>query len=235
MSILRSLSLAAAMAVTAMPASAITINSAYGYWESSDPAVLGVGSSLIQWGTDAGYGLSGYQYDAPTTPFEADVDTNFVLGTFTHQNNPISGNPADDLNTANLLVQISVDGVSDAIDLIFSFEHWETPNRANPCANGEAHGVGVNSNGCADRVIATFNEASVSSFILDGIEYTLSFSGLMHGSELLDEFWTRERQDNSAQLIGHLTAEEIPQTPLPASSLLLLGGLAGLALARRRR
>ena len=209
MSVLRSFSIAAALAVFAVPATAatLTVNSAKGTWQTTDPGVTGSGGNLIQWGISTGAGKSGYQYSSPLVPFNIVDDEEFELGTFTHKNNPITGPVENDLYNADLLIEIVIAGVEDTINLNFSFQHLETDNletdtQGTDCANGFAQGEGLNSPGCADRVTATFNEASSSSFILDGFEYTLSFSGFMYGGDLLDEFWTREQQDNSAQLIG---------------------------------
>lgn len=218
------------IAAPAMSAS-LTIQSIDGDWQNATPDVTGEGTSQIRWGTPAGYGQSGYDFDA-AGDMSVEDETSFVLGTFTHLNFPIRGTL---LTSVELSVQFMVDGVADAITSVFSFDHWETYNQANTCANGAGQGVGVNSNGCADRVTATSNEGMSEEFTIDGITYVLDVTGFLYDGELMDDFWTSETMTNEAQLLASFRVVPPSEVPLPASGLLLLGGVAGLAMARRRR
>ncbi len=62
--------------------------------------------------------------------------------------------------------------------------------------------------------------------------------GFHYDGDLLTDFWTVENEVNSAELVAVfriLEGQEPPvsEVPLPASGLLLLGGLAGLFAKRR--
>jgi hypothetical protein len=84
-------------AVSMAAATSIDINSVSGSWINAIPAsavtINNTNSlSTARWGYNMGYGQSGYNFLAATTPFSAIADgTPFALGTFTHLNFPISG------------------------------------------------------------------------------------------------------------------------------------------------
>jgi hypothetical protein len=233
---------AAAVALSlANPAAALTITSIDGDWQNASPSVSGAGTSSIRWGKSAGYGKSGYDFNATPTSFDVNTDTGFVLGDFTHLNFPITGTV---LQSVELAVTFTIQGVAPAITSVFNFSHLETPNylsknwvpQTATCANGGANGSGVNVNGCADRVVATNNVATSQTFTIGATTYVLEITGFLKDGKLLTDFWTVERQTNTAQLWAIFRAvdtQEPPAVPLPASGLLLLGGIAAL-FARRR-
>ena len=214
-------------------AATLSVNSIDGVWQNSSVSVSGQGTSEIRWGTPAyTFGSkSGYDFDA-SSDLTVEDGTSFVLGTFTHLNFPIRQGV---LSSVDLSLSFLIDGVADAITTVFSFDHWETHNEASVCANGAGQGEGVNNSyGCADRVVATLNNASSETFEIAGVTYALDITGFQHEDELMTEFWTRENATNQALLLGSFRV--VPtEVPLPASGLLLLGGLAGLAMARRRQ
>lgn len=225
----------------AAPASALTITSIDGDWQNATPSVSGEGTDSIRWGTDAGYGQSGYDFDAAPTSFDAAPDTGFSLGTFTHLNFPVRDTV---LSSVDLAVNFTIQGLTSTITSVFSFDHLETPNylnskwqpKAATCADGNANGTGVNLNGCADRVSATTNLGSSQTFTIGSTTYVLDIMGFMKNGTLLTDFWTLERQTNSAELWGvfrTVSVQPPSEVPLPASGLLLLGGLAGLFAKRR--
>lgn len=233
--------------VTPAMSASLSLNTIDGEWQNASPSVSGEGTNQIRWGTPVyttdglfysrlSYLLnngqqSGYNFDA-SGDMVVEEETTFVLGTFTHLNYPIRDTL---LRSVDLSLSFMVEGVADAITSVFSFDHWETHNEAVVCANGDGQGIGRNNtNGCADRVTATLNEAMSETFMIDGVTYILDITGFLHEGELMTDFWTLENASNEALLVGSFRV--VPsEVPLPASGLLLLGGLAGLAMARRRK
>lgn len=227
----------------ASTASALTITSIDGVWENASAGVSGEGTNQIRWGDGwEGGDPSGYDFTSASTDLEAQENTSFVLGTFDHLNLPVTGTF---LETVDLAVSLTIDGVADAISTVFSFEHNETKNGRKTCANGEKNKQGVNINGCADHVTATINEGKSQSFEIDGVTYFLDILGFQYDGELLQDFWTVENEINSAELVAIFRTEggENPppppidppsEVPLPASGLLLLAGVAGLYAKKKR-
>lgn len=219
---------------------AITVDSVTGVWTDVDPdapAVTGEGTNVISWGTPAtSLGQSGYTFvgNAPP-PFPVSVGTGFNLGDFTHRNNPIFGSSLD---TAELTVttNLTIDGTSQGIESVFEFEHLETNNNSTTCADGGANGIGVNVNGCADRVTFSINVGSSESFMIGGTEFFVDITGFETGSGLATEFWTVEEADNLATLRGVITSRP-GEIPVPATFALLGLGIAslGVGMAGRRK
>ena len=221
----------------AVPASALTVTSVEGAWQNASPGVFGEGTSQIRWGTQwRGYDLSGYDFSATPTNFEAYQEESFVLGTFNHLNFPVTGTF---LQSVDLAISFTIGGLSDAITSVFSFEHIETLNNQRRfCENGGRNRTGININGCADKVSATLNLGQSESFVINDVTYVMDVLGFHQGIELMTDFWTAENAVNSAELVAVfriLEGQEPPvsEVPLPASGLLLLGGLVGLFAKRR--
>ena len=211
-----------------------------GTWTDADPAdtvgLTGLGTSEISWGTpfppntfQSGYSFVGI---GPATVDPADlVASPFALGTFTHNNFPISNIPAPgSITGATLDVGLALDAFSTTFT--FNFNHNETPNEPESgiCAAG---GVPL----CPDEV--SFLDGGVSSqFItLEGIDYNLTLIGFSQdgGTTLVDRFLTLEGQANSAVLYAQLTEVPPPAaTPEPAS-LLGLMAMGGMAVALKRK
>ncbi len=219
-------------------AALVTITDLDASWINVDPASItpsgnGTDSASISWGNPAtSAGDSGYTFTVASTPINRILPPSpssiFELGTWIHRNNPITGTT---LSTATLQLdaQVSVDGISQGgFSFLFDFTHDETPNGANPCANGGANGGGVNSNGCADLVTVSTN--GLSDSILVGADlFTLTIDPLTSTS-----FETVEKRSNRFVIQGYwgLDTRAVPEPGI----LALLGmGFLGLGLAGRRR
>ncbi len=201
-----------------------------------------------RWGT--GGPQSGYDFDIAAQPITFTVppspSPNAVLGTFTHLNNPIDAGTSITSIKLQISAKVTInDGIADVfqqnLNFFYSFSHWETDNGAEPCANGEANNQGVNINGCADRVIANWLSTS-DSFVIGNDTYTLNvigFSTNQAGTNPFTSFWTTEKDDNEAFLVGNVALRsEVgggpSGTPEPGSIALVGLALAGLAAASRR-
>lgn len=253
-SILARLSVASALIVGASTAAAASTvnftNITGGFFDGTlvnpltAPAITYTGVDTMNtgasWGIAAGFGQSGYNFatagaitTAVTPP--SGVSPTVTLGTFQHVNFPINSGTSIAGISLRFNADVDVDGVSQGNrSFLYRFVHEETPNAANPCAAGGANGVGVNINGCADRVAVNFIAQS-DSFDIGGVAYTLDVIGFVTGGGApVTSFLTVERLTNEAFIVGRLT-EYAAAVPEPATWSLLIGGFALTGSAMRRR
>lgn len=233
-------------AALVVPASAATVQltGVSGVWTDPNPSnttnLSGVGTSKISWGNPASFfgGKSSYSFSATSTPKTLGSDVEFNLGTFSHDNNPITANPSFQGATLSITYDFLIDASSYSLTRDYTFSHYETVNQDNPCPNGGGNGSGVNGGGCADRVQITANPAGVETVAIGGVDYSFDITGFS-GLALEDgipTFWTREGRLNSANIKGVFTEYVEPAAiPLPASGLLLMGVMGGIAALRRRK
>ncbi|HEU0157116.1 MAG TPA: THxN family PEP-CTERM protein [Stellaceae bacterium] len=249
-------------ALTAAPAAAHTVDfsNIVGTWQNAVPpgvvTITGPGTAdpKARWGIpDPSPGpQSGYNFDAAAGIVTAMVppspSDDFTLGTFTHVNEPIaSGTSITGIQLA-VTMDVSIDGNGQGSrTFLFDFTHDETPNGDTPCPYGgndpskpgggpAPNGVGVNDNGCADRVTVNVDTAT-STFMIGGDTYTVNIEGFKVGSDFATDFLTEEQNMDSAQLQANVTLAStvIPGAPEPASLAVLGVGLAGLGILRRRK
>jgi hypothetical protein len=243
---------AAAAVSTALPASAavVVFSEVKAAWSDAvinAPNNLsysgnGTGHASVKWGTSTGYGQSGYKFDAlsiapiviPPAPVSA-----FTLGKFTHNNWPITGNSLTAVKLT-LTTNVTVDGASiGPYSFAYDFVHHETPNGGWICPYSSTGGpgwntVGVNANGCADKVETEFNSTS-DLFQVGNDFYTLKIAGFLVDGEEKEVFITKEKKANVAYLKGRIDySHSIAAVPEPATWAMMLLGFFGLGSVLRR-
>ena len=218
--------------------------------------ITGLNTNSVSWGTPHVSSLtgrqSGYSFLGAAAG-QIESDTDFNLGTFTHRNFVL--NPGTSIAGAGLglVVNMVIGGVNRALTTAFNFSHDETLNNGESnglCKNGGANNVGVNSNGCADRVSILDNTGQQEAFEVNGFLYILEITGFIQNGQAFTEFWTREDAENSASLRARFTLvgavapvdrvvpidPVVPSpVPLPAAGWMVLTGLGALAAMRARR
>ena len=220
------------VSVAAQAVPVFTLSSVTGAWqyvvpqsgltELSYPNVAG--DEQVRWGATgqainnkSGYGFKGSA--PPPIPFILGDD--FLLGTFTHFNLPIT--PNSSILSAELLVtfSITVDAVVVGDIVLASFFHNETVNQ---CA-------GLN---CSDDHVTLTAASGITNFEYDGFLYTLDITGFSTNSGVttIDTFDTKEGLNNSAGLYANVTSTPIT---VPEPGTLGLFGMALLAIGLMKR
>lgn len=203
--------------------------------------------ATVRWGQTATSNgeKSGYRFEAGddfATTLQQNISPDFVLGTFTHSNKPILTNSSIEGIRLTITAQVTVNGLAQGPkNFIYDFIHDETPNdpATGVCANGGPNGQGINSAGCADKVMVNFNQLS-DSFSIGEDVYSLEIRGFLSEGALFEEFWTVEERDNRRSLAAGVslwqTIQPDPQQISAPAVLTTFGmGLFGIMRGRRRR
>lgn len=178
-----------------------------------------------------GTSQSGFGFNGTNGPLTFDPGVTFLLGKFTHYNNPVymAADGSDKLATVDLAVTLNFSdpaGLNPVLNYVVNLD--ETPNNANPCPYGDSTG-----NGCDDRV--TF-PATVpdQTFDIGGVTYTLQIIGFVpHNSTAcpaspaatpVNQYTTGERQNNYACLYAKIVLPIDSGDALDFSTGQTLGG-----------
>lgn len=219
---------AAGAGALAMSASAVPVSAIDARWSSAVPDSVTIsesgadGSATASWGVPVSGGVpSSYVFTPTATPFDAPADGSpFALGTFVHNNFPVSGAV---LQSIVLNLGTTIGGADYSFS--FDFQHEETSNSGSCPYAGPVP--------CSDRVTVQ-GASSPNEFVFDGVAYSFSVVGFEVGSIPASAFITTERAGNEAQLMASIIELEA-RVPEPFTLGLLGAGLIGVAAGSRVR
>ncbi len=205
-----------------------SLNVAYG-------ALKGTGTNTINWGTPWTAADTKSSYTFAGSPTTQSQTGSFLIGSYTHKNGVIAGR-SDSLVSTDLEVSVSGLAGSIAYSILsaFSLAHDETLNYT---------GCPAAQNPCGDLVTIT-NKTQGSVTITDGLSvYQLLIDGFVEslGGPIVTSFLTAENRSKTLYLQASLRLTTTPPppppppVPLPAGGVVLLTGIATLAVVRRRR
>jgi hypothetical protein len=225
-------------------ATSLTLSNVSGDWFNPVP-IAGItinnqaGSNVdsVRWGTpQTTAGQSGYNFDPVDGAFTPLLGTPFLLGTFTHINQPITGTT---LASISYSFSLDTNGIPNSLTDTFNFIHDETPNSSvnglpSGCAPGPL-GSGPHTTVCDDFV--TVSSVGLNQVVdVGGSLYFFNLLGFSTdgGVTIRSLFQSPEGSSNSAGLYAVVTEQPIGgEVPEPGS--LVLMGTGVLAVARRLR
>lgn len=171
-----------------------------GTWPSmtaNPPNLEGLNTGNVRWGVPAGSGKSGYVFTGSTTDVVTD-GTEFVIGTFTHQNFPIQSNGVNRFEV-DLSVGITFED-SLSKNFSFRFRHHETPNDGpNP-----------------EDIVDLPTTVSPETVTIDGTEYAVVITGFKQGGNIVTRFISAENGANSGDIVAVLARTGAPDIAITA-------------------
>lgn len=188
------------------------------------------------------------------------LDTNYLLSTLTHFNNPISGGWTNWLTSAVIKGVLNISGdfqntgsdvTPPPIPTLFDIKFEETNNLTtshptSACQTGDNGETGptdttqhLHGTVCDDKFDYTVDGGSFPFFIpltIAGVDYHLNIFAARDaaGTDLVtaNRFWTEEESTTSIYTFANLSKVTVPE---PASIAILGLGLLGLAASRKRQ
>lgn len=180
----------------------------------------------IRWGESTGSGQSGLGFTGvdPNPNLVVPFETNFLLGTLRHFNNPISAGTA--AQSVSLKLETLFTNPPLSIDFIYSSTIDETPNSP-PCTY-------PSDTPCADKI--TISTVPNQTFTFEGKTLTLASFFLDENGNPTDSLISQEGGTTTAQVFGKLTAPPVvgPEDPVPGP-LPVLGIAAAFGYSRKLR
>jgi hypothetical protein len=180
----------------------------------------GVGTSHFTWGTAVFGSFPSSLLFAGNPSFSAPVETEFSVGTLTYSNGTISASSA--ATSVDLKITLSITAPTGHVEnFVYGLTLVNTPNSGT--ADQQADYVYLPS------LLPT------EIFTVDNVKYTLKLrfgQTTADGFSEIDKFHVREEKGASADLIGKITTEIIPE---PSTALLVGCGLMGTLAIRRRK
>lgn len=177
-----------------------TTSGSWSKMSKSLPRLAGMSSNQVNWGIPANRARrqSGYRFVGRKVPLHLD-GKEFVLGTFTHNNFPISlGGPNQLRFSIDLGVKVIFDDGDLKRNFNFTLNHTETPNRGSRMQQ-------------ADRVeISTVT--SSETIEINGDAYAVEIVGFKQKGEIVKEFISFENAANSAVIVAKLVHIPDPET-----------------------
>lgn len=157
---------------------------------TSLPRLTGINTNQLGWGMPVGSDnrQSSYRFVGNTLPLKLD-GSEFVLGTFTHNNFPIQLY-ATNRFTVKLNVNVTFDEGGYNRNFSFTLAHLETPNVGNRRQQ-------------ADRVTLSSVESS-DALVINGESYMVEIVGFKQDNQIAREFISYENEANSAVMVAKL-------------------------------
>lgn len=173
-------------------------------------------------------GQSGFGFVGSAPPSVSfPVNTNFVLGTLTHYNFPITSAASG----ANLGISLNLSNAGETINPQFNyaFNIDETVNQGDLAACDATKQI--SSVPCDD--VITFDNSQQQIFTLNGNQYELKISGFSSDPtnfSPIAKFTTIERQESNGYLLGQITP-----VPFETDALPIVGSMIAFGFGLRAK